>query len=178
MTQFQLWAGVFLRLLQKQREPLLIKCQPLALLLCLHPAKAREALDETVSFRARQTGRRTKAPEAFARDKPLLFQPAEKQGEVRMAITDLLPDTLQEQERLFQRRQMLPCILAGRISCAPAAAQPEQRTDDSKRFHETRTSFSCPGAVRPFRSTATWSAPHFCRYCTCGRRAASSQLAA
>ena len=70
------WAwhrGVFLRLLQKQRETLLIKCQLLALLLCLHPAKAREALDETVAFQARQTGQRTKAPEAFARDKPLLF---------------------------------------------------------------------------------------------------------
>ena len=40
VTQFQLRAGVFLRLLQKQRETLLIKCQLLALLLCLHPAKA------------------------------------------------------------------------------------------------------------------------------------------
>lgn len=49
---------MFLRLLQKQREPLLIKCQPLTLLLCLHPAKAREALDETVAFQARQTGQR------------------------------------------------------------------------------------------------------------------------
>ena len=70
VAQFQLRAGVFLRLLQKQREPLLIKCQPLALLLCLRAAKAREALDETIAFRARQTGRRTKAPETFARGSP------------------------------------------------------------------------------------------------------------
>lgn len=70
MTQFQLRAGVFLRLLQKQRETLLIKCQLLALLLCLCAAKAREALDETVAFRARQTGQRTKVPETFACGKP------------------------------------------------------------------------------------------------------------
>lgn len=148
-------AGVFLRLLQKQREPLLIKCQLLALLLCLCAAKAREALDETIAFRARQTGQRTKAPETFACDKPLLFQSAEKQGEVRVTIADLLPDALQKQKRLFQRRQMLPRILAGRISCAPAA--PSQNSAQMTRSVFTK---HAPLSAAPAQCGLSEALPH------------------
>ena len=80
VAQFQLRAGVFLRLLQKQREPLLIKCQLLALLLCsvrLRPEK--HSMKQSRSGRV-QTKKRTKAPETFACDKPLLFQSGGKAG--------------------------------------------------------------------------------------------------
>ena len=118
MAKLQLRAGAFLCLTQKYPEPLLIKRQPLAFLPGLRPSNARKALDIAVPLRAGQPGRRAKSLKALAPDSPLPFQPAEQQGEVGAAVIDLLPDPLQEQERLFQRLQMPPGVPAGRISCA------------------------------------------------------------
>ena len=111
MTQFQLRAGVFLCLLQKQREPLLIKCQPLTLLPCLHPAKAREALDETVAFRARQTGRQTKSLKAFAGSKVAGVNPNSKNPKAAMQFAAFLASTDGQLLR-YQVRSAIPVATA------------------------------------------------------------------
>ena len=99
--------------------------------------------------------------------------------QIQPAVSDLLPDALQQLHGALQLQDMLLCSdLKCRAGQPPAQQEQCSRCPMKKPHHTVQTCRTFPGAVQPCSSTNTRSIPCRCSACTCGRRAASSTLAA
>ena len=101
----------------------------------------------------------------FLHETPLqLFQ-------IQPAVSDLLPDALQQLHGALQLQDMLLCSgLKCRAGQPPAQQEQCSRCPMEKPHHTVQTRRTFPGVVQPCSSTNTRSIPCRCSACTCGRR--------
>ena len=101
----------------------------------------------------------------FLHETPLqLFQ-------IQPAVSDLLPDALQQLHGALQLQDMLLCSgLKCRTGQPPAQQEQCSRCPMKKPHHTVQTCRTFPGVVQPCSSTNTRSIPCRCSACTCGRR--------
>ena len=174
--------NILLRLVQECFKTGRVIIQSFAFLRRFALAKAGKALLKAKAFRIIKSFRCRNFlqfwcciafQQLFLHETPLqLFQ-------IQPAVSDLLPDALQQLHGALQLQDML---LRSGLKCRtgqpPAQQEQCSRCPMKKPHHTVQTCRTFPGAVQPCSSTNTRSIPCRCSACTCGRRAASSTLAA